>query len=119
MHADTIQVTDSPAIPGLNFRRFRGPSDYPAMAAVIEASADADKIERRRGWTEFISVRRPWRRRGLARALIARSLRIQKAEGMTESALGVDSQNLSGALRVYEDCGFQVVRRSIGFRKAL
>ncbi len=38
---------------------------------------------------------------------------------MTESALGVDSQNLSGALRVYQDCGFQVARRSIGFRKPL
>ena len=75
--------------------------------------------DRRRGWTEFISVRRPFRRRGLARALIARSLRVQKQAGMTESALGVDSENLSGATRVYEDCGFQIVKRNIIYKKPL
>jgi GNAT superfamily N-acetyltransferase len=74
---------------------------------------------RKRGWTEFISVGEPWRRRGLARALISRSLRAQAATGMNESALGVDSQNLSGANRVYEDCGFVVARRNCMYRKPL
>jgi ribosomal protein S18 acetylase RimI-like enzyme len=75
--------------------------------------------DRQRGWTEFISVRRPYRRRGLARALIVRSLRAQKQAGMTESALGVDSENLSGATRVYEDCGFRVVKRTTIYKKPL
>ena len=74
---------------------------------------------RQRGWTEGISVLRPFRRRGLARALIARSLRVQKQAGMTESALGVDSANLSGATRIYEDCGFRVVKRDTMYRKRL
>lgn len=74
---------------------------------------------RKRGWTEFISVGQPWRRRGLARALISHSLRAQAAAGMNESALGVDSQNLSGANRVYEDCGFVVARRNCVYRKPL
>jgi GNAT superfamily N-acetyltransferase len=74
---------------------------------------------RKRGYTEFISVGRPWRRRGLARALIARSLRAQKAAGMRESALGVDTENLSGALRVYEDCGFGVAKRATLYQKAV
>jgi mycothiol synthase len=74
---------------------------------------------RQRGYTEFISVRRPYRRRGLARALIARSLQAQKEAGMTESALGVDSENLSGATRVYDDCGFRVVKRNTIYRKPL
>lgn len=73
--------------------------------------------DRRRGYTEFISVRRPFRRRGLARALIALSLRAQKQAGMTESALSVDSENLSGATKVYEDCGFRVVKRMTIYRK--
>lgn len=72
-----------------------------------------------RGYTEFISVRRPWRRRGLARALIAESLRVQRARGMTSSALGVDTENLSGATRVYEDCGFRVESTSTIYRKPL
>lgn len=81
--------------------------------------AQNEKYQRRRGWTEFISVRRPWRRRGLARALIVRSLRVQKEQGMTESALGADSENLSGATRIYEDCGFRVVKRNTAYRKPL
>ncbi len=81
--------------------------------------AQNEKYSRKRGFTEFISVRRPWRRRGLARALIARSLKAQKQQGMTESALGVDSENISGATRVYEDCGFRVAKRSTVYRKPL
>jgi mycothiol synthase len=78
-----------------------------------------EKYNRQRGYTEFISVRRPWRKRGLARALIVQSLRLQKEQGMTESALGADSENLSGATRVYEDCGFQVIRRNTIYRKPI
>jgi GNAT superfamily N-acetyltransferase len=62
---------------------------------------------RLRGYTEEISVRRPWRRRGLATALITRSLRILKEQGMTEAALGVEAENISGALRLDERCGFR------------
>jgi GNAT superfamily N-acetyltransferase len=76
-------------------------------------------FNRKRGYTEFISVGRPWRRRGLARALIARSLQAQKAAGMTESALGVDAENISGALRVYEDCGFEVEKRAALYQKEI
>ncbi len=78
-----------------------------------------EKYDRRRGHTEFISTRRPYRRRGLARALIARSLQVQREQGMSESALGVDSQNETGATRVYEDCGFKVVKHGTVYRKPL
>lgn len=78
-----------------------------------------EKFGRKRGYTEFISTRRPYRRRGLARALIVRSLRLQRDTGMTESALGADSDNPTGAIRVYEDCGFVVARRTAVYRKAL
>lgn len=72
---------------------------------------------RLRGWTEFISVGAPWRRRGLARALISQSLRVQRAAGMKESALTVDGTNNDGANRVYEACGFEVVKRNTVYRK--
>ena len=74
---------------------------------------------RLRGYTEFISVGRPWRRRGLAQALILRSLRILKEQGMTEAALNVDTENISGALRLYERCGFHPVRSGAVYRKPL
>jgi mycothiol synthase len=64
-------------------------------------------------------VRRPGRRRGLARALIAASFPLLRARGMTEAALGVDTENTSGALRVYEGCGFRPVGRNATYRKPI
>lgn len=74
---------------------------------------------RARGYVENISVRRPWRRRGLARSLIAASFPLLRARGMTEGALGVDTGNPNGALRLYESCGFVPVSTEIVFRKPL
>lgn len=92
------------------------------VAGQVRTFIDAlenEKFDRRRGYTEFISVRRPYRRRGLARALIAESLRVLKARGMTESALMVDSENISGATRLYEECGFAVVGQATAYRRPL
>ena len=81
--------------------------------------AENERFGRHRGYTEFISVRRPYRRQGLARALIALSLRAQRDAGMTASALHVDADNLTGAMRVYEECGFLVEQTDTLYRKAL
>jgi ribosomal protein S18 acetylase RimI-like enzyme len=77
------------------------------------------EYNRKRGYTEGICVRRPWRRRGLARALIARSFQALRDRGMTEAALGVDTENPNGALRLYESMGFRPVKRHTIFRKPL
>jgi len=78
-----------------------------------------EQLGRKRGYTEFISVRRPWRRRGLARALIAASFPLLRARGMTEVGIGVDTENVSGALRVYERCGFIPINRTTTYRRPL
>lgn len=72
----------------------------------------------RRGWLEHISVRRPWRRRGLARALTAEALRRFAAAGMSEAMLGVDADSPTGALGLYEGLGFAVHTRSKAYRRA-
>jgi mycothiol synthase len=78
-----------------------------------------EEYSRQRGYTEGICVRRPYRRQGLARALIARSFHVLKEQGMTEAALGVDAENLSGALRLYKGMGFREVKRHTTYRKPL
>jgi mycothiol synthase len=78
-----------------------------------------EEFGRKRGHVEFISVRRPWRGKGIAKALIARSLRLLRSRGMTEAALGVDAENPSGALQLYQKMGFRVVRRDGIYRKPL
>ena len=72
-----------------------------------------------RGWLQHISVRRPWRRRGLASALISESLHVLRERGLREAALGVDAENASGALRLYESHGFRKFRMGISYRKSL
>ncbi len=74
---------------------------------------------RLRGYTETICVRRPWRRLGLARALIARSFQVLKAQGMKEAGLGVDAENPNGARQLYESMGFVTVKEFVTYRKPL
>jgi mycothiol synthase len=76
-----------------------------------------DALGLRRGWLSSVFTRRPWRRRGLARALIARSLVLLRDRGMTSAALGVDADNPSGALGLYEAAGFAVEERFTAMRK--
>lgn len=78
-----------------------------------------EEYNRKRGYTEGIFTRRPWRKRGLAKSLIVQSMKMFKEMGMTETALGVDSENLSGALRLYQSCGYKKVKMGITFRKPL
>jgi GNAT superfamily N-acetyltransferase len=70
---------------------------------------DADDPEGRLGWTESISVQPEFRRRGLARALLAESLRTVRDAGATRAALGADLQNPNQAATLYQSMGFRIV----------
>ena len=73
----------------------------------------------RRGELAGVSVRRAWRRRGLARALVADSLRALRDEGLTSAVLGVDAENPMGALGVYEANGFRIHRKGLTYRRPI
>jgi mycothiol synthase len=79
------------------------------MNAIFRAENEALGVQR--GWLDHVSVRRPWRGRGLAKALCAASFQALRAEGITEAWLGVDGSNPTGALQLYESLGFGVGRR--------
>jgi mycothiol synthase len=96
--------------------------DGDQMASVVHNFIDEkenQEYRRQRGYTEGICTRRAWRHKGLARSLLVQSMRMFKDLGMTETALGVDSENLSGALRLYESVGYRKVRQQIIYRKRL
>ena len=71
---------------------------------------------RLRGYTEDIAVRRPWRRKGIASALLADSLRALRDRGLSQAALGVDAEN-PRALALYEGLGFKTDSEWITFRR--
>ncbi|HKX75358.1 MAG TPA: GNAT family N-acetyltransferase, partial [Acidimicrobiia bacterium] len=68
---------------------------------------------RRDGWIFQLAVLRSHRRRGIASALIGASLEAFRQAGFTHAALGVDSENPTGAYRLYEGLGFRRMTRSI------
>jgi len=78
-----------------------------------------EAMGRRRGWLESVFVRRAWRRRGLAQALVTRSLEVLHERGMDHAMLGVDADNPTGAVGVYERAGFVVVNSSTAYRKPM
>lgn len=71
------------------------------------------------GWTESISVQREWRRRGLAKALIARSMAMFRDLGYSHVALGVHTTNPNGAFPLYEGLGYRVTHLGWEVRKPL
>jgi mycothiol synthase len=78
-----------------------------------------ETFNRKRGYTEDISVRRQWRRQGVARALLTRSIQMFIDMGMVETYLGVDTENPNGALQLYTSVGYQQERVGITYRKEL
>ncbi len=96
--------------------------DDEGVAGQVRSFIDtAQNAERglQRGWTEFISTSRRWRRRGLAKALIVESIRELAARGMTDVALGVHTENPNGAFDLYTGLGYEVVGTWTAFRKPL
>ena len=80
-----------------------------------ENARTGDKL----GWLEHVSVRKAWRGRGVAKALIAASMRVHRDHGLEYAALGVDAENPTGALALYEGLGFRPYLKWINHRKPL
>jgi ribosomal protein S18 acetylase RimI-like enzyme len=77
------------------------------------------RLGREEGWFHTLAMRRPYRGQGLGRALLLAGMHILQQEGMDWAKLGVDSENPTGALRLYESVGFQPVLKSAAFHKAI
>jgi ribosomal protein S18 acetylase RimI-like enzyme len=78
-----------------------------------------ERMDRKWGYTEIITVRRPYRGQGLAKALITMSMRMLRDMGMEEANLGVDNQNPSGALGLYTGLGYRNIKTYMIHRKDL
>lgn len=71
------------------------------------------------GWVASLAVRRPWRRRGIARALLLTAFHEFKRRGFARVGLGVDADSLTGADRLYESAGMRPIRRHDMYEKIL
>jgi mycothiol synthase len=82
------------------------PNDWPALG-FTEA------------WTHQLGVRRPWRGRGVARALLAASMRAFERDGLEFAALDVDAENPTGALALYQAMGYERDRSRVAWARQL
>jgi mycothiol synthase len=71
------------------------------------------------GWIDTLAVLRPWRRKGLGLALLLHSLGQFYRRDHHRVGLGVDSQSLTNATRLYQQVGMHIVRESIFYEKEL
>jgi len=96
--------------------------DGDAIAGVVRPIVYAEenaRFGRRRAWIDRVSVRREWRGRGLGTALLVAALMEARARGLTSAALGVDTDNSTGALGLYERLGFSRGPTTIAWAKRL
>ncbi len=63
------------------------------------------------GWVGDLGVRLPWRRHGLGEALLRSAFHELHSRGVRRIGLGVDTENATGALRLYERVGMHSVRQ--------
>ena len=99
-------------VPDLWFLALAG--DEPAGFAVCHPHPGRHEL----GWVRLLGVRRPWRRRGLGRALLLHAFGEFRRRGFSAAGLGVDATSLTGANRLYEGVGMRVAARFDIYEKA-
>ena len=91
--------------PGLLFLAIDGTSgEIAGISLCPPHSIDDPEL----GWVSTLGVCRPWRKRGIGLALLRHSFNEFYRRGKRKVGLGVDAQNLTGALRLYENAGMHV-----------
>ena len=92
--------------PSLWLLAWEGPELAGFLLAFPERAGERDL-----GWVNSLGVRPRWRRRGLGEALLRTAFHDLHARGLRRVGLGVDTENVTGALRLYERVGMDVLRR--------
>lgn len=72
-----------------------------------------------RGYVNGLGVRPPWRKRGIATSLLQHALAEFQNRGYAAVELDMDSQNLTGALRLYKRAGMRAVRQLMRYEKVI
>ena len=71
------------------------------------------------GWIDVLGVRRAYRRRGIAEALLKTAFAEFHRRGERKVGLGVDAESPTGATRVYERAGMRTLWHAIVYEKEL
>jgi mycothiol synthase len=84
------------------------------LSKIKEAPTSIPRIQE--GWIQELGVIRQWRKKGVATALLCAAMQAFQQVGLDYAGLDVDTENLSGALRIYERLGFYPIQRVIFYQ---
>jgi ribosomal protein S18 acetylase RimI-like enzyme len=107
---------------------FEGPQTDPSLWKLAEEDGDLAGFSINSwhasgdpafGHVNVLGVRSPWRRRGIGLALLGSSFAEFRSRGATRVDLGVDTENTTGAVGLYERAGMSVSRRDDTYERAL
>jgi GNAT superfamily N-acetyltransferase len=90
-----------------------------AGSQVVGVALCRDFPDMGQGWIDTVGVLRPWRRLGVAQALLRAAFAEFHRRGRGVAGLGVDAQSLTGATRVYEKAGMRMKFRFALYAKEL
>ena len=71
------------------------------------------------GWVDHLSVRRPWRNKGIGKALLLHTFGEFFKRGIHTIKLSVDSKSLTNAPRLYENVGMKTVEKYHVYKKVI
>jgi len=71
------------------------------------------------GYLGSLSIRRPWRRRGIGLALTLRALNTFYKRGITHVLTDTDGDSFTKAFRVYQKAGMEIFRRELVYEKTI
>jgi ribosomal protein S18 acetylase RimI-like enzyme len=70
-------------------------------------------------WLAVLGVLKPFRSRGIGKALMIHAMHHLKQQGMREAMLGVDDTNITKAIKIYQSLGFEIIFKSYWYLKEL
>ncbi|GJE99369.1 acyl-CoA N-acyltransferase [Phanerochaete sordida] len=100
--------------PHLSYLAYPEGSTEPVGVIVCKQSFHHEDRRRNRGYIAMLSVHRAWRKRGIARTLVQKSIEIMRKSGANEVVLETEFDN-SAALSLYESLGFIREKRLFRF----
>jgi ribosomal protein S18 acetylase RimI-like enzyme len=80
---------------------------------------DDELVGAKYAWIDNVGTLAEWRGRGVATQLITAALAKYREAGMQFAALGVDSDNPTGAYRLYESLGFRPWREFVTYQRVI
>ena len=111
-------IETSEYIPELDLIAVADDGTFAAFCQSYYDPLDLARSTRKEGWTDPIGTAPPYRKKGLARAIVLEALQRLKSRGIEDAVLGVAGSN-EVAQKLYESIGYRAIYKMYDYVKVL